>query len=80
MKVYDVQATCDNVFDLAQKKGWSDSKLAQILEVSPQAICKWRKGICSPSVDRLVMMADLFQVTLDELMKQQEIDMSFNLD
>ena len=80
MKVYDAKATCDKVFDLANKRGWSDCKLAQVLEVSPQAISKWRKGICSPSIDRLVMIADLFQVSMDDLLKQQEIEWSFNLE
>lgn len=79
MKVYDVQATCDKIFDLASDKGWSDSKLAKILDVTPQAISKWRRGVGSPSIDMIVMLADLFQVSLDDLMGRKEIDMTFRL-
>lgn len=79
MKVYDAQATCDKIFDLASDNGWSDSKLAKILDVTPQAISKWRRGVGSPSIDMIVMLADLFQVSLDDLMGCQEIDMTFRL-
>lgn len=80
MKVYDAEATCNIIFEMASARGWSDSKLSRILDVTPQAISKWRRGICSPSTDMLVILADLFQVSLDELMRTQEIDCHFNQD
>ena len=79
MKVYDAQATCEKVFTLAGNRGWSDAKLARILDVTPQAISKWRRGVGSPSTDMIVMLADLFGVPLDELIGSREINMKFHL-
>jgi len=79
MKVYNAQATCNKIFALSREKGWSDSRLARILCVTPQAISKWRRGLGSPSTDMIVMLADLFKVSLDELIVCQEVDMAFCL-
>lgn len=35
--------------------------------VSRQAIAKWENNISTPSIDKLVLLADVFDVTLDEL-------------
>ena len=79
MKVYDPQATCNRIFKMAAQKGWSDSKLANILNLTPPAISKWRRGTGSPSLDTLVIIADLFQVSLDDLMGRIEVDMDFHV-
>lgn len=80
MKVYDAVATCDKIFALAKAKGWTDAKLSKILDLTPQAISKWRRGVCSPSTDMLVMLADLFEISLDDLMMQQEVNLDFNFE
>ncbi|MBQ7831965.1 MAG: helix-turn-helix transcriptional regulator [Lachnospiraceae bacterium] len=77
MIVYDSVATCNNIFALCSERGWSDSKLARMLAISPQAISKWRRGVGAPSTDSLVTMSDLFQVSLDDLLGKRQIDMSF---
>ena len=64
---------------LAQERGWNDSRLAGILELTPQAINKWRNG-GSPSIDTLVTLADLFCISLDDLMGRREIDVEFNME
>jgi len=79
MRVYDSVATCNNIFMLARANGWNDSCLAKILDLTPQAISKWRNG-GSPSIDTLVTLTDLFDVTLDSLLECREIDMDFHME
>ncbi|MEJ7165263.1 helix-turn-helix transcriptional regulator, partial [Staphylococcus capitis] len=48
---------------------WSQDELADILNVSRQSVSKWESGKNYPSLDILVVMSDLFGVTLDQLVK-----------
>lgn len=48
---------------------WSQDELADILKVSRQSVSKWESGKNCPSLDILVVMSDLFGVTLDQLVK-----------
>lgn len=47
-------------------------EVAEALHVSHVAIHKFENGIGSqPSIDRLIQLADLYEVTLDELVGRQ---------
>ncbi|PTI76093.1 transcriptional regulator [Staphylococcus succinus] len=48
---------------------WSQEELANILKVSRQSVSKWESGKNYPSLDILIVMSDLFDVTLDQLVK-----------
>ena len=41
--------------------------LAQMLEVSNQAVSKWESDQCCPDIQLLPRLADLFEISLDEL-------------
>ena len=45
----------------------SQEDLAEILEVSRQTVSAWETGNKSPTLSKIVDMAELFAVTLDEL-------------
>lgn len=45
----------------------SQEDLAEILEVSRQTVSAWETGKKSPTLSKIVDMAELFGVTLDEL-------------
>lgn len=79
MRIYSAKLTCDHIFELAKEKGWSDSKLASILGITPQAISKWRRGAGSPSIEMLTMLQELFGVKMDDLLGCREVDIDFNL-
>jgi len=53
-------------------KNWSQDDLANELYVSRQSISKWELGNAYPGIDMLVMMSDIFDITLDELIKQDK--------
>lgn len=52
-----------------EKLAWTQDTLADKLNISRQAISKWELGTAYPDVERLVQMSDLFQVSLDSLVK-----------
>ncbi|MHC5246841.1 helix-turn-helix domain-containing protein [Enterococcus sp. LJL90] len=43
--------------------------LAKKLHVSHQTISKWEQGINTPSIDNLLMLSDLYNISLDELIR-----------
>ena len=49
--------------------GLSQSDLAERLEVSRQSVSKWETDTSVPDLDRLVKMCELFQVSLDQLVR-----------
>ena len=45
----------------------TQTRLAQLLEVSPRVYNRWENGIATPHFDTVVRIADLLDVSLDEL-------------
>lgn len=54
------------------KKGWTQDELAEKLFVSRQSVSKWEKGLNYPSIETLLRISDLFDISLDELLKSDE--------
>lgn len=47
----------------------SQEDLAIKLNISRQSISKWERGQAYPSIETLIKLSDIFQLTLDELLK-----------
>ncbi len=54
---------------LRKKAGYSQEKLAELMEVSRQAVTKWESGKANPDTENLIRLAEIFGVSLDELCK-----------
>lgn len=52
---------------LRKEKGYSQEDLAEKLGVSRQAVSKWENGEASPDTNNLIALADLYGISLDEL-------------
>ena len=52
---------------LRQERNWSQSQLGQKLGVHQKQISSYERGVHTPSVDLLIRMAELFNVSLDYL-------------
>lgn len=63
----------ENITRLRTKKNWSQSNLADMLEVSRQSVSKWETDTSIPELDKLLKLSELFGVTLDELVCGEEI-------
>ena len=59
----------DKLQKLRKEKGFSQEALAEILGVSRQAISKWESGQTYPETDKLIILSEIFGVTLDSLLK-----------
>jgi len=61
----------EKIIHLRTTNNISQEKLAAMLKVSRQSISKWESGESNPTIDKIVEIADLFKITLDELLKQE---------
>lgn len=57
-----------NIRIFRQRANMSQSSLAEILLVTPQAVSKWERGIALPDIELLIPLANIFSVSLDELL------------
>ena len=64
---------------LRQNSGMTQEQLADLLDVTPQAISRWENGSSMPDVVHLVSLANCFDVTLDELIGRDELKNSMKL-
>ncbi|CAM3537377.1 helix-turn-helix domain-containing protein [Marinicrinis lubricantis] len=55
---------------LREQQGWSQDDLAQRLNVSRQAVYKWESNKGYPDIQNLIAISDLFEVTIDELIRE----------
>lgn len=59
----------ETILELRTAKGLSQGDLAERLEVSRQSVSKWETGQSVPDLDKIIKLADLFGVTVDELVR-----------
>ena len=55
---------------LRKRSGWSQEELAEKLGVSRQAVSKWENGSSDPSTTNLIALANLFDITPEEMLKE----------
>ena len=53
------------------KEGLSQEQLAEKIGVSRQAITKWETKRGLPDVENMIILAELFKLTLDELVLEE---------
>lgn len=63
----------ENLKMLRRQKGISQEVLAQELNVVRQTVSKWEKGQSYPDFQRLVLLSDYFDMALDELVKDIDV-------
>ncbi len=67
--VIDLIATGKNIKRIRETSGISVRDIQNILGfTNPQAIYKWQKGECLPTIDNLVILAAVLGVTVDEIL------------
>lgn len=59
----------DRIKEERNKLNLSQDALANKLHVSRQAISKWEIGQSYPDLEKLIQLSDIFEITLDELVK-----------
>lgn len=54
-----------------KKNGWSQEELAEKLSVSRQSVSKWESAQSVPDLNRILKLAEIFDVTTDYLLKDE---------
>ena len=62
----------EKICTLRTGKGLSQEDLAAKLEVSRQSVSKWETGQSVPDLEKIIKLADLFGVSVDELVREGE--------
>lgn len=62
----------EKIMMLRKKEGWSQEELANHLQISRQAVSKWESGQSMPDTDKIIQLSQLFHVTTDYLLLDQE--------
>ncbi|PEU82333.1 transcriptional regulator [Bacillus cereus] len=54
---------------LRESKGFSQEDIAKKIGVTRQAVYKWENDKSCPDIENLILLSELYNVTLDELIK-----------
>ena len=69
MPIIDMVATGKNIERLRKNAGISVKDLQNVFGFgTPQAIYKWQHGTARPTIDNLVVLADVLQVRIDDIL------------
>lgn len=64
---------------LREKQGYSQKQLADVLHVSKNSVSHYELGVCMPSIDVIVSIADIFDVSIDYLLGRSNANLSKRL-
>ena len=54
--------------ELRKKKGYTQEKMSNLLEIGQSAYAKWENGRTQPNIEQLVKIAQILETTTDELL------------
>jgi len=58
---------------LRREKGMTQEELAEKVNVSAQAVSKWENDISMPDISVLPVLAEIFDVSIDELLGREKV-------
>jgi AbrB family looped-hinge helix DNA binding protein len=64
----------DNLIMLRKLNGYSQEQIAEKIDISRQAYAKWESGATIPDVDKAALLAKVYGVTLDILLKSETVE------
>lgn len=59
----------DKIIKLRKQFGWSQEELAEKMNVSRQSVSKWESTNSIPDLNKIIMLAEIFDVSTDFLLK-----------
>lgn len=68
---------CDKLIILRREKGYSQEQLSEYLGVSRQSVSKWEAASYMPELSKLIQLSELFDVTVDYLVKDSITDRQY---
>lgn len=68
----------DKIIKQRKQNGWSQEEFAEKMGVSRQAVSKWEGAQTVPELSKILLMAELFGVTTDYLLKDEIEDAEYH--
>ena len=62
----------NRLVNLRKSNNLSQEALAEKLGISRQAVSKWERAEASPDTDNLILLARLYNISLDELLRTED--------
>lgn len=62
---------CDNLKNLRKSFKIDQIKLAKEINVSAKTISHWETGYTEPSINQLILIANFFDISLDDLVDRK---------
>lgn len=62
----------DNLVEMRKYRNWSQEELAEKIGVSRQTLSKYETGESLPDIEKCRLLADLFGVTVDDLIRYEK--------
>ena len=67
-----LEKLADNLRAEREKLGITQTQLAEMLGVTPQAVSKWENARSYPDIETLVRLAELFSTTVDRMLGRED--------
>ncbi len=64
----------DNLLMLRNIHGFSQEEIAEKIGISRQAYAKWESGKTVPDIEKCGLLAEVYDVTIDSLLKTEKVD------
>lgn len=64
---------------IPKSRGMTQEQLAEILQVSRQAVAKWESGQSYPDIMNLITLSNIFHITVDYLVKDETCEKTINI-
>lgn len=64
----------DNLITLRKLNSFSQEEIAEKIGISRQAYSKWEKGETVPDVEKCALLANVYGVTVDGLLRGEKVD------
>lgn len=76
----DLKYIGNRIRTLRLERGMTQSEFASLMCISFQAVSNWERGITSPDLDNVVRVAELFGITVDELLRPRGEELFLGID
>lgn len=73
IRLIDMSVFSERLKLLREARSITQTRLSELLEVDPRVYNRWERGTSMPQFDAIVRIADILQISLDELAGRSEV-------
>ena len=63
-----------NLKEAREKAGYSQSDVAEKLNISRQSVSRWENGWSSPDIDNLIVLSQIYKIPIDVLLENPQTE------